>query len=67
MTIHKSITLDRIMAACHQRSVFLDNPGLCLACGQDQEGCDPDTEGATCESCGEDQVAGPEMCLMMIF
>jgi hypothetical protein len=40
--------------------------GLCLACGEIQEGgCEPDARGYECESCGENRVYGIEESLMM--
>ncbi len=42
-----------------------DNPGFCLACGEEQDGCEPDAEGYECESCGEPQVYGAETVLLM--
>ena len=38
--------------------------GFCLACGQDQEGCEPDARGYTCESCGQPEVYGAEEVLL---
>jgi hypothetical protein len=35
----------------------LDNPGFCLASGNEQEGCEPDARGYDCEACGEPQVS----------
>ena len=32
--------------------------GLCVACGSEQGGCDPDTTDCKCDSCGEFQVHG---------
>ena len=43
----------------------LDNPGFCLACGQEQDGCEPDARNYACESCGENRVFGAEEILMI--
>jgi hypothetical protein len=64
MTIHPSITLDRVVEACERRLTSLDNPGLCVACGLEQGGCEPDAEGYECESCGEPRVFGAEELLV---
>lgn len=59
-SMHKSITYNRVMGAIERRNLTLDNPGLCLACGNEQEGCEPDAQGYECEACGERQVYAPE-------
>ena len=43
----------------------LDNPGVCLACGNRQDGCEPDARRYPCEACGENQVYGIEEAMMM--
>jgi hypothetical protein len=63
--IHASITEDRVMEACEAQMTTLDNPGFCLACGQDADGCEPDARYYECESCGERAVFGAEEVLMM--
>ena len=65
--LHSSITPDRIMEAVDRRSTSLDNPGICIACGADQEGCEPDARNYECESCGELRVFGAEELLMEIM
>jgi hypothetical protein len=44
MKLHKSITPERIMEACERYQQSLDNPGLCIACGAEAEGVEPDAE-----------------------
>jgi hypothetical protein len=44
----------------------LDSPGVCVACGDDAEGVEPDAEGYTCETCGEDSVFGAEQLLFVV-
>ncbi len=62
---HPSITLDRIIECAERYNIGLDNPGLCLACGEEQDGCEPDARRYKCESCGERKVYGAEELLMM--
>ena len=66
MTKHPSITLDRLMDAVERRVTGLDNPGFCLSCGEEQDGCEHDAREYECESCGERKVFGAEELLMMI-
>lgn len=39
--------------------------GVCLKCGNDQFGCEPDARGRVCESCNEPAVYGVEEALLM--
>jgi hypothetical protein len=41
ITIHPSITAERVLAAVESQFNSLDDPGFCIACGTDQEGCEP--------------------------
>ena len=42
-----------------------DQAGFCLACGNVQDGCEPDAARYECESCGEHKVFGAaEIALM---
>lgn len=66
MKLHRSITPDRIMDAVTRRNTTLDNPGFCIACGEDADGCEPDARGYACESCGAEEVYGAEELLMEI-
>jgi hypothetical protein len=66
MKIHPSITADRIMEACERRDTVMDNPGFCIACGEDADGCEPDARGYECECCGRRCVYGAEELLLMV-
>jgi predicted RNA-binding Zn-ribbon protein involved in translation (DUF1610 family) len=67
MKMHSSITLDRIMQACERHRMTLDDPGLCLACGNEQAGVEPDARKYRCEACGERAVYGADELLMRIL
>ena len=60
MKIHPSLNTDRIMNAVERQKLDNDNPGFCLVCGNEQEGCEPDARKYECEACGEHQVYGAE-------
>ena len=66
MKIHKSITDDRVLAAVRRRMTTLDNPGFCIACGEDAEGVEPDACGYECEHCGKHAVYGADELLMQV-
>lgn len=63
---HKSLTDDIIVDAVERYHGSLDNPGFCLICGLENEGCEPDARNYTCESCGAEQVFGAEELFMRI-
>ena len=62
--IHESVTSERVIEACELRATTLENPGFCLACGEDADQCEPDLEKAPCEGCGESAVYGSEQILL---
>ena len=53
------------MDAIQRAQCGTDNPGFCLACGEEQEGCEPDARGYECEVCGAHRVYGAEEILLM--
>lgn len=66
MNLHKSLTVSRIVEAVERASDSTENPGFCIRCGSEQEGCEPDARGYTCEDCGESGVYGAEELLMHV-
>jgi len=58
---HPSVTLVRIIELCEAD----DSLGICLACGEEAFGVEPDARKYKCESCGEHRVYGAEELLMM--
>ena len=66
MKLHPSLTVDRIVDAVERSNTTLDNPGFCIACGQENEGCEPDARKAACDFCGEKAVYGAEELLIRL-
>lgn len=58
--------MEKVMAAVMRRNSSLDNPGFCIACGNEQEGCEPDARNYECEECGALKVFGAEGLLLMV-
>ena len=56
------ITLDQIMEAVEMD----DNIGICISCGDEQFGVEPDARKYTCESCGASKVYGAQELLFMV-
>ncbi len=66
MKIHPSVTVYRIIMSVDRRNRSLENPGICIICGEDQDDCEPDARRYECESCGKPGVYGDEELLLMI-
>ena len=62
--LHPSITLERVQDAAERQMTTLDNPGLCVFCGHEQDGCEPDARKILCEICGAPAVYGAEELLI---
>lgn len=66
MTVHHSITAERVCAAVERQMTSLDDPGFCTACGAEAHGVEPDGDGIECESCGAMAVQGAESLLLQL-
>lgn len=64
---HPAVTPNAITDAVERQMTTLDNPGFCLACGEEADGCEPDARGYECESCGERKVYGAAELLMYCY
>lgn len=67
MRMHKSITIERVADAVQRSLTTLDNPGFCLACGEEANGCEPDAEGYRCHECGKPLVYGAEAVALYLL
>lgn len=66
MKIHKSITRQRVMAMAEESMFGMSDDGICLACGEETMGVEPDARNYRCESCGKKAVYGAEEILFMV-
>ena len=57
---HASITLTRVMEAINED----EYPGLCIRCGADTSGVEPDAERYPCDECGAEAVYGAEQLIL---
>jgi len=64
MRIHKSITFARLEDAIHRQMFGLDNPGICITCGEETGGCPPDAQRYPCYSCDTSTVYAPAEILI---
>lgn len=62
--VHPTVTAARVSGGMMRRITTLDNPGYCLSCGIEQDGCEPDARGYECEACGEPAVYGADELFM---
>lgn len=65
--VHKNVTAEAITDAVERRMTTLDNPGFCILCGLEADGCEPDARNYKCESCGAEQVFGADELLLMVM
>ena len=66
MKVHTSVKIDRVIALAEESMFGLGNPGICIACGEDAEGCEPDAREYTCDCCDENAVYGAEELMLII-
>lgn len=64
--MHPSVTAARIEEAARASMFGCDNPGICIACGADRDGCEPDAREYPCYECGENAVYGAEELLISL-
>jgi len=66
MKLPENLNIETIMVAVESRETGLDNPGFCLNCGAEVDGCEPDARDCHCDECGENKVFGAEEILLMV-
>ena len=66
MTIHESVTTERVIDAVARGMFGTDNIGFCVACGDDVHGVEPDARKYRCESCNAPAVYGAEEMLFYV-
>lgn len=64
--MHKSVTLRRLERLIQSSMADCSNPGICTACGEEADGCEPDARNYKCEACGRMEVFGAEELLTMV-
>ena len=56
-----TLDIERVLEAAEND----EQMGFCLACGAEQDGCEPDARNYECEECGAKKVFGAEEILLM--
>ena len=55
-----------VQDAMQREMTTLDNPGFCLECGNEQDGCEPDARNHWCEVCGKHAVFGAAEIMLVL-
>jgi predicted amidophosphoribosyltransferase len=64
--VHESVTEERVCDLAEQQMFGTSNPGICIECGEDADGCEPDAREYECECCGARAVYGAEELLIYV-
>ena len=59
--VDEKVTVSRVEAMLRAD----DNEGICVLCGADASGVEPDAEAYTCEICNQEGVYGAEQLLLL--
>ena len=62
----KNLNTDEVVEAVGREMFGLDNPGFCIECGAEREGCEPDAREYECWDCGANAVFGASELLMFL-
>ena len=66
MNMHPTVTLERVCNVVEASAFNLDSPGICIVCGADVDGVEPDAVAYRCDACGDIGVYGAEELLIML-
>ena len=61
------IGADYLLERAEAHVTSLDNPGFCIKCGAEHDGCEPDARDYECEECGARAVYGAEELAIMLL
>jgi hypothetical protein len=64
--LNTSVTPEALCEAVERQMTSLDNPGFCVVCGEENEGCEPDARRYRCEFCHNMSVYGAQEILLSI-
>lgn len=60
--MYSSVNINQVISAMERD----DNTGICVSCGNEQSGCEPDARNCICEACGKNEVFGAEEIMFML-
>jgi len=56
---------ERLLEAVEEQMFGTENPGFCIKCGEERDGCEPDARKYPCDTCGAQEVYGAQELLLM--
>ena len=59
-----TLDIDLVLELAEENAFGLGTWGICKACGQEQEGCEPDVRNGQCVFCEKMEVFGVDELLM---
>lgn len=62
--MHESLTPDRLVELAERSMTDGENVGVCLACGEETDGVEPDADNYQCDTCRRYEVVGAEQLLL---
>lgn len=62
--VHSSVTDERVLELAKEGMFGMEHPGICIACGEETDGVEPDARKYPCDVCGERTVYGAEELLI---
>ena len=66
MKLHESITAERVCDIVEESYSTLSSPGICVRCGEETDGVEPDARRYKCAACGHPEVYGAEELLFYV-
>ena len=56
---------ERLLEAVQEQMFGTENPGFCIKCGEERDGCEPDARNYPCDAgCGNTVFGASELLLM---
>jgi hypothetical protein len=64
--VHKRVTVARVVRLAKAQMFGTEDPGVCIACGKERDGCEPDARKYPCEACGKSEVYGAQELMLYL-
>lgn len=64
MKLHESINIERLAALATQNFISCTNYGVCIACGEEANGVEPDSRDSLCDHCHTRNVWGVDEIIL---
>lgn len=59
--------IERALVLAEEALITTSNPGICISCGHEQDGCEPDARNYECDNCGSLTVFGAEEAVLRLI